>query len=192
MYPLFVNGDVNPELPKTLMNALGPKNVEVSDQLSNEVKNKEENVKVLEEEYQSAQTDEERDAIQGRIIRKTEEIKELTRQREAVEERMSLGDRVRTIFKKYGFTVVGVVAAVETTLGVILTNLKNGLTSVAKGVGNGLKELGKKVSQILPGMVGAIASFIFKAAGEAVGFVAKNALLLIVAVVVYFVEKVKK
>ena len=36
-----------------------------------------------------------------------------------------------------------------------------------------------------------IASFIFKTAGEAIGFLAKNAWLLIVAVVVYFVEQVK-
>ena len=49
----------------------------------------------------------------------------------------------------------------------------------------------KKLGQILPGLVGAIASFIFKTASEAIGFLAKNAWLLIVAVVVYFVEKFK-
>jgi hypothetical protein len=63
---------------------------------------------------------------------------------------------------------------------------------VAKGVGNGLKTIGKKLGEILPGMVGAIASFIFRTAGEVVGFLAKNAWILIVAVVLYFVEQYKK
>ena len=47
-------------------------------------------------------------------------------------------------------------------IGVIINSLKSGLSSVAKGVGNGLKTIGKKLGELLPGMVGAIASFIFK------------------------------
>ena len=73
-----------------------------------------------------------------------------------------------------------------------MANLKAGLTNVAKGVGNGLKEVGKKLGQILPGMVGAIVSFLFKAAGEAVGFLAKYAWLLILLVVTFAVEQFKK
>ena len=68
--------------------------------------------------------------------------------------------------------------------------LKKGLTNVAKGVGNGLKAIGKKIGDILPGMIGAIASFIFKTAGEVIGFLGKNAWLLIV--VIYLVEQFKK
>jgi len=60
---------------------------------------------------------------------------------------------------------------------------------VAKGVGKGLSTLGKKLGEILPGMISAIASFIFKTAGEVVSYVAEHAWFLIVAVVVYFVEK---
>ena len=93
--------------------------------------------------------------------------------------------------KKYGLTVFGVLAAVGTVIGVIVSNLKAGLTNVAKGVGNGLKELGKKLGKILPGMVGAIVSFLFKAAGEAVGFLAKHAWLLIMLVVTFAVEQFK-
>jgi len=113
-------------------------------------------------------------------------------ERENLEERMSLKDRVKAIFKKYGFTVTAVVTAVGVVIGVIVSNLKVGLTSVAKGVGSGLKAIGKKLGEILPGMVGAIASFIFKTAGEVVGFLAEHAWLLIVAVVLYFVEQFKK
>ena len=113
--------------------------------------------------------------------------------RERVNQRLlSLRDRVKEIFKKHGFTVIAVASAIGTVIGVIVSNLKAGLTKVAKGVGNGLKELGAKLGQILPGMVGAIASFIFKTAGEAIGFLAKNAWLLIVGLVVLAVEQFKK
>jgi len=105
---------------------------------------------------------------------------------------MSLKDRIKRVFKKYGFTVVSVAIAVSTVIGVIISQLKNGLSSVAKGVGNGLKTLGEKLGQILPGMIGAIASFIFKTAGEVVSFVAEHAWLLIVAVVAFFIEESKK
>ena len=128
-----------------------------------------------------------------------EEIERLEAESERLGERneelfshMSLRDKVKYIFKKYGLTIFGVLAAVGTVIGVIVSNLKAGLTNVAKGVGNGLKELGKKLGQILPGMVGAIVSFLFKAAGEAVGFLAKHAWLLIMLVVTFSVEQFKK
>jgi hypothetical protein len=111
---------------------------------------------------------------------------------DGLEKTMSIKDRVKRIFKKYGFTIASVVASVGVIIGVIISNLKAGLTTVAKGVGNGLKAIGKKLGTILPGMVGAIASFIFKTAGEVVGFLGKNAWLLIVGVVLYMVDRVKK
>ena len=77
-------------------------------------------------------------------------------------------------------------------IGVIVSNLKKGLTSLAKGVGGALKNIGKKIGEILPGMIGAIASFIFKTAGEAVGFLVKHAWLLILAAVTIMIEKFKK
>ena len=40
-------------------------------------------------------------------------------------------------------------------------------------------------------MVGAIVSFLFKAAGEAVGFLAKHAWLLIMLVVTFAIEQLK-
>ena len=73
-----------------------------------------------------------------------------------------------------------------------MNNLKKGLTSLGKGVGGALKNIGKKIGEILPGMIGAIASFVFKTAGEAVGFLAKNAWLLILAAVMFMIEKFKK
>ena len=57
---------------------------------------------------------------------------------------MSLRDRVKLIFKKYGFTVFAVVSAVGLVIGVIVNNLKKGLTSLGKGVGGALKHIDKK------------------------------------------------
>ena len=136
--------------------------------------------------------DRENEQLTQRNTEITEELLENERISERLEERMPLRDRIKQIFKKYGFTVVSVALAVGTTIGVIISQLKNGLTSLAKGVGKNLKTIGKKLAEILPGMIGAIASFIFKTAGEVVSYVAENAWLLIVAVVVYFVEKMKK
>ena len=117
---------------------------------------------------------------------------QLEREIEVIEERMSLKDRVKLIFKKYGFTVFSVVIAVGVVIGVILSNLKSGLTKVAKGIGGGLKTIGKKIGDILPGIVGAIANFIFKTAGEVIGFLGEHAWLFIEAVVLYMVEQFKK
>ena len=129
--------------------------------------------------------------VQQHIERLEAENERLGEQNEELFSRMSLRDKVKYIFKKYGLTIFGLLAAVGTVIGVIVSNLKAGLTNVAKGVGNGLKELGKKLGQILPGMVGAIVSFLFKAAGEAVGFLAKHAWLLIMLVVTFAVEQFK-
>ena len=132
------------------------------------------------------------ETLEREIGDQEEEIANLEGENEEIQERMSLRDRVKAIFKKYGFTVVAVLSAVGVVIGVIVSNLKKGLTSVGKGVDNGLKAIGKKIGEILPGMVGAIASFIFKTAGEVIGFLSKNAWLLIVAAVLYLVEQFKK
>ena len=124
--------------------------------------------------------------------RNQEVFNEKDQEIEAIEERLPLRQRIKEIFKKYGFTIIAVSAAVATVIGVIVSNLKSGLTKVAQGVGNGLKELGAKLGQILPGMIGAIASFIFRTAGEVIGFLAKNAWLLIVGLVLFAVEQFRK
>ena len=91
-----------------------------------------------------------------------------------------------------GFTVFAVVSAVGLVIGVIVSNLKKGLTSLGKGVGGALKNIGKKkLERFCLVLIGAIASFVFKTAGEAVGFLAKHAWLLILAAVTIMIEKLK-
>ena len=55
-----------------------------------------------------------------------------------------------------------------------------------------MKTIGKKIADILPGMVGAIASFLFKTAGEVISFLGKQAWLLIVGLVVLALGKFKR
>ena len=178
------------QLPKLLREALGDSvfkditdNTEMNE--GDEIELKEINEKI------PNTIGKERKILVERSERLQEQINERNQENEALEERLPLRQRIKTIFKKYGFTVIAVSAAIATVIGVIVSNLKTGLAKVAKGVGNGLKELGKKLGEILPGMIGAIASFIFRTAGEVIGFLAKNAWLLIVGLVVFAVEQFK-
>ena len=130
--------------------------------------------------------------VRKNIILSEEQISDIESQKEKILKNLPLRERLKYIFKKYGFTVFSVAVAVGLIIGVIVSNLSKGLSTLGKGVGNGLKALGKKLGKILPGMVGAIVSFLFKTAGEVIGFLGENAWLLIMAVVLYFVESIKK
>ena len=183
------------KFPKTLRDALGKS----ANEMTNEkiAKNNEENekdqrrIKDLDHQINDTAVGDERDKLVEEQNIVQDRINERNQENETLENRKSLRQRIKEIFKKHGFTAIAVATAVATVIGVIVSNLKAGLTKVAKGVGNGLKELGKKLGEILPGMIGAIASFIFRTAGEVIGFLAKNAWLLIVGLVVFAVEQFK-
>ena len=125
-------------------------------------------------------------------ISKVEQLSDIDGKKDEILKNLPLRERLKYIFKKYGFTVFAVLSAVGAIIGVIVSNLSKGLSALGRGVGNGLKTLGKKLGEILPGMVGAIVSFLFKTAGQVIGFLGENAWLLIMAVVLYFVESIKK
>ena len=144
---------------------------------------------ILEDENTSSQL---RAEIEARIAENEEELARLGTQIEEIEREIPLREKIKNIFKRYGFTVFAVFLAVGSTIGEIVNALSKGLKSVAKGVGNALKDLGKKLGQLLPGLIGSIVSFIFKTAGQVVGFLGKNAWLLILAVAVFMVEKIQK
>ena len=191
-YPLFnSDGEVNEKLPKTITNVLGPRAEDIVEAKEEEISRREKKIDELQASRETA-SENQREQIDANIEQQQNEISRLEAENEHIEERMSLRDRVKLIFKKYGFTVFAVVSAVGLVIGVIVSNLKKGLTSLGKGVGGALKNIGKKIGEILPGMIGAIASFIFKTAGEAVGFLVKHAWLLILAAVTIMIEKLKK
>lgn len=64
--------------------------------------------------------------------------------------------------------------------------------ALGKGMGNGLTEIGQKTASLLPGLISSIVSFLFKTAGQAIGFLAEYAWLLILAVVAILVERYVK
>ena len=183
---------IAPKLPNEIIKALGTRAEKIVE--TNEVEIARRNKKISELQDQLEKTSDEhmRDNLNQTIAEEQDMIAQLEIANEEIEQRMTLRDRVKAIFKKYEFTVLAVASAVGVVIGVIVANLKNGLTSLGKGVGNGLKTIGKKLGENLPGLVGAIASFVFRTAGEVVGFLAKNAWLLIVGVVIYLVEQFKK
>ena len=194
-HPIIKDGEVivdegKKKLPKTLRDALGKTIGEIITERIIENERAEERIRELQEQRENA-FPEDYDRIDAVIEREREGINERNQENEAIEERLTLRQRIKAIFKKYGFTAFAVATAIGTVIGVIVSNFKAGLTKVAKGVGNGLKELGKKLGEILPGMIGAIASFLFRTAGEVIGFLAKNAWLLIVGLVVLAVEQFK-
>ena len=190
-YPLFKpDGELNEKLPKTIKESLGPTAEKVIETDKRGITRRIEKEKELESSLKDVRPSQRENIIRD-IEQQRDERESMEREVEVIEERLLLRDRVKAVFKKYGFTAFAVLSAVGAVIGVIVSNLKSGLSRLGKGVGNGFKAIGKKLGEILPGMIGAIASFIFKTAGEAIGFLAKNAWLLIVAVVVYFVEQVK-
>ena len=105
------------------------------------------------------------------------------------------------LLTKYGFsiaTVGTVVTAVGIKIGVLAKILAdsasaavNEIKSVGKKVGDGLKDLGKRIGAILPGLVGAFTSFVIRTAGQGISFLAKNAWLLILAVAALMIQKRK-
>ena len=97
-------------------------------------------------------------------------------------------ERVKDIFKKYGWTLQAVVIAFGIVLGALVLALKRG----TKAAGNGLNTIGQKMGPLLPGLIGEIVSYVFKAAGQVFSFLAENTWLLILTVVAFFIERLLK
>ena len=105
------------------------------------------------------------------------------------EDTMPLRERVREIFKKYGVTVTAIFLAAGITIGAVVGAITNALKSMGNQLANGLKTVGAKAASALPGLIGAIVSFLFKTAGQAIGYLAEHTWLLILAAVVFIFEK---
>ena len=127
-----------------------------------------------------------------RIIEREEEIARLAPQIQEREEAVPLRERIKNIFKKYGWTLQAVVLAVGLVLGALALAGLKGLKAGTKAVGQGLKTIGQKLGSLLPGLIGSIVSYIFKAAGQVLSFLGEHAWLLIPAVVAFFVERLLK
>ena len=148
-----------------------------------------EDLRLIEDENTSPS---DREAARERLAVRNEELEGLNEEIEARERQRPLLERVKEIFKKYGWTLQAAVLAVGLVLGALALAGLNGLKAGTKAVGKGLKTIGQKLGSLLPGLIGWIVSFIFKAAGQVFSFLAEHAWLLILAVVAFFMERLLK
>ena len=128
-------------------------------------------------------------AAEGRVAERQEELARLQTQIDERERGLPLRERVKEIFKKYGVTVTAIVLAAGVTIGAVVGAITKALKATGKALGKGLKDIGSKIASALPGLIGSIVSFLFKAAGQAIGFLAEHTWLIILAVVAFLVEK---
>ena len=118
----------------------------------------------------------------------------------------TLGEKIKTIFKEKGITLIAIITAVGTIISTIVLAIKNAL-GISSGSGGGSKPpkdsnkvvtwlrnqlkalarlLGKlagKLAAALPGLIGSIISGILNFLKTAVGFLAQHVWLLIVFVI---------
>ena len=121
----------------------------------------------------------EREAAEARVAERNEELDRLQTQIGERESAMPLRQRVSEIFKQHGLTITAIFLAVGVTIGAVVGALTKALKASGKAMGNGLKDIGSKLGSILPGLIGSIVSFLFKTAGQAIGFLAEHTWLLI-------------
>ena len=127
-----------------------------------------------------------------RFSENTDELARLDPQIQEREQELPLRERVKNIFKKYGWTLQAVALAVGIVLSALALAATSGLKAGTKAIGNGLETIGKKLGSLLPGLIGSIVSYIFKAAGSVLSFLGEHAWLLILAVVAFFMERMLK
>ena len=147
------------------------------------------NKRVLEDENASAS---EREAAQKEVDKYERDLERVNEDIQREEQKLPLRERVKNIFKKYGWTLQAVALAVGIVLSALALAATNGLKAGTKALGNGLKTIGQKLGSLLPGLIGSIVSYIFKAAGSVLSFLGEHAWLLILAVVAFFMERLLK
>ena len=199
-----------------------------------------ENRKLEEMANDETYSDEQREEVRARLQRFQDEQKAISDQirilkgrysnqiyqiRESImkfldKETGTLGERIRTLFKEQGITIVSILTALGMTLGVLIEALLGGpsttstptsqstTTSDKKGgarewIKNKLKalssllgKLAAKAGAALPGIIGSIISWILNRAKEVVGWLSNNLWALITGVGVliytYFMTKTRR
>ena len=186
-------------------------------------------------------SDDQRDMIEGRIKRlrgelternkeidilKGEASKQINQIRGSItkfldKETGTLGERIRTLFKEQGITIVSILTAVGMTTGVLIEALLGGPTvstttsgstpadggdkkgGAREWIKNKLKALSQLLGKLadkalasLPGIIGSIISWILNRAKEVIGWLSQNLWALITGVGVliytYFMTKTRR
>ena len=160
-----------------------------------EIKEREEEIKKQDEKDQKVLNDEnafpeDKEAAEERIAERNEELAGLQTLVQERERAMSLRERFKNFLKKYvGVILTSFFIAAGATVSAVLGEIINGLKKIVKDLRNGLKALGAKAASALPGLIGAVAKFLFNVAGSAISFLAEHTWLLILAVVAFLFQK---
>ena len=210
------------------------KRVELEDRIKHE-ENK------LNEIQDPIYSDDQRDMIEGRInklrgelternkeidILKGEASKQMNQIKESItkfldKETGTLGERIRTLFKEQGITIVSILTAVGMTIGVLIEALLGGpnvstttsgstptdggdkkggarewIKNKLKALSSLLGKLAAKAGAALPGIIGSIVAWLLNRAKEVVGWLSQNLWALITGVGVliytYFMTKTRR
>ena len=184
-------------------------------------------------------SDDQRDMIEGRIRKLRDELTERNKEIDILKgeaskqinqirgsitkfldkETGTLGERIRTLFKEQGITIVSILTAVGMAIGVLIEALlgapsatapKSGGTSggdkkggAREWIKNKLKALSQLLGKLadkalasLPGIIGSILSWILSRAKEVIGWLSQNLWALITGVGVliytYFMTKTRR
>ena len=199
-----------------------------------------ENRKLEEMVNDETYSDEQREEVRARLQRFQDEQKAISDQirilkgrysnqiyqiRESImkfldKETGTLGERIRTLFKEQGITIVSILTALGMTLGVLIEALLGGSSTTStptsqstttsdkksgarewiknklKALSSLLGKLASKAAAALPGILGSIISWILNRAKEVVGWLSQNLWALITGVGVliytYFMTKTRR
>ena len=184
----LANRDIDKQINKLGIKTAKPLN-ELEQEKAELEKRLAENKRVLEDENASPS---EREAAKTQVEQDERALERVNEDMEREEQKLPLRERVKNIFKKYGWTLQAVVSVVGIVLSSLALAATNGLKAGTKALGNGLKAIGQKLGSLLPGLIGSIVSYIFKAAGQVFSFLGEHAWLLILAVVAFFMERLLK
>ena len=193
----------------------------------------------LSEVQDPAYSDDQSDMIEGRIKRLRDELNERNEEIDILKgeaskqinqirgsitkfldkETGTLGERIRTLFKEQGITIVSILTAVGMAIGVLIEALLGGHSASApksggtsggntkggarewiknklKALSQLLGKLADKVLASLPGIIGSIISWILNRAKEVIGWLSQNLWALITGVGVliytYFMTKTNR
>ena len=226
-------------LDKELRTISGSLRSAIAKSIAKQVDIDRENRKLEEMANDETYSDEQREEVRTRLQRFQDEQKAINEQirilkgrysnqiyqiRESImkfldKETGTLGERIRTLFKEQGITIVSILTALGMTIGVLIEALLGGpststptsqstTTSDKKGgarewIKNKLKalslllgKLADKALASLPGIIGSILSWILNRAKEVVGWLSQNLWALItgigVLIYTYFMTKTRR
>ena len=114
----------------------------------------------------------------------------------------SLATEIRTLFRKQGITIASTLMAIGMAIGVLVEALlpggggatspppppkdekgvKEWLRNKLKALASLLGRLGVKAAEVLPGIIGAIISWVLNRAADVVGWISQNLWVLVVGI----------